>query len=101
MEYNNIFYLHKLKNFEVLDNDDINDFAKFLAKMRGKKTHSGSILEFTDKEAQIIRFFEVLVYSQILKRAKLSDSEIELVVGSVFGVNQLMFEKSLEECTQS
>lgn len=97
----NIFYLHKLKNFEVLDNDDINDFAKFLAKMRGKKTHSGSILEFTDKEAQIIRFFEVLVYSQILKRAKLSDSEIELVVGSVFGVNQLMFEKSLEECTQS
>ena len=97
----NIFYLHKLKNFEVLDDDDINDFAKFLAKMRGKKTHSGSILEFTDKEAQIIRFFEVLVYSQILKRAKLSDSEIELVVGSVFGVNQLMFEKSLEECTQS
>lgn len=91
-----IFYLHKLTNYEILDDKDIDYFAKFLAKTRGKIAHSGNQLEFTDKEAQIIQFFEILVYSQLLKRAKLNDSEIELIIGSVFGVNQLMFLKSLE-----
>ena len=79
-----------------MDDKDIDYFAKFLAKTRGKIAHSGNQLEFTDKDAQIIQFFEILVYSQLLKRAKLNDSEIELIIGSVFGVNQLMFLKSLE-----
>lgn len=42
---------------------------------------------YNDKQAQMIRFLEVLSYAQMLKRATLCDKDIEIIIGLVFQCN--------------
>ncbi len=40
-----------------------------------------------DEQTEYIHFLEVLIYVQMLKRAKIDDDGIELLIGLVFGCN--------------
>jgi len=89
----NIFYLPEYKLTGTLKNKDIKTIATFLAEKRGTVAHGGFIGEFSDVEAQKIRFLEVLTYAQLLKRLGLDDLEIERVIGVVFGCNHVLFKE--------
>lgn len=48
---------------------------------------------FSDVDAQKIRFLEILTYSQLLKRIRLEDPDIERVIGALFGCNYVLFQE--------
>lgn len=89
----NIFYLPEYKLTGRLKNEDIKTIATFLAEKRGTVAHGGFIGEFSDVQAQKIRFLEILTYAQMLKRIGLDDLEIERVIGVVFGCNHVLFKE--------
>lgn len=86
----NIFYEHPLEDAQELSGKDINTIAKFLTSKRGKIAHGSSVSKFSDAESQFIHFFEILTYSMLLKRAELSEYEIEMIIGAVFYCNAKM-----------
>ena len=88
-----IFYLHNLENENELSEKELSKFADYLTKTRGTIAHGGLIENFTDEQAQIIMFLEILTYCQILKRANIDDNDIELIIGAIFGCNQILFNK--------
>lgn len=80
----NIFYLYdddSKKNFSI---DKISDS---LSDLRGAIAHGDFNGKFTEAQTRQIYFLEILVYAQMLKRAGLNDSEIELILGIIFSCN--------------
>lgn len=77
--------------------EKINVIADSLTQIRGKSIHADAITEFTEQEAQMLRFFEVLIYAQMLKRAGLNDEEIEAVVGAVLHCNYILVKKIIND----
>lgn len=61
--------------------------ASILTDLRGKITHGELRTILTDDDVECIRFLDVLTYAQTLKRAHISDEDIELIVGVVFKCN--------------
>ncbi len=80
----NIFYLY---NDESKKNFSIDKIAESLSDLRGEIAHGDFNGKFTDLQTQQIYFLEILVYAQMLKRAELNDSEIELILGIIFTCN--------------
>lgn len=80
----NIFYL---KNDESKKNFSINKIADNLSDLRGVIAHGDFNGKFTEAQSQQIYFLEIMVYAQMLKRAELHDTEIELILGIVFNCN--------------
>lgn len=67
--------------------NDIGKIAKEITSLRGKGVHTSINNDFTDREAEMIHFFEIMVYSQMLKRAQINDEGIEFIIGIVFQCN--------------
>lgn len=88
-----IFYRPEFRIIGHLEDDRINELAKFLTERRGAIAHGNYSDVFTDVEAQKIRFLEILTYAQMLKRAGLSDQDIERVIGALFGCNYVLFQE--------
>ena len=78
------FYLKELKKI-----------ANFLVKERGKIAHGGFSGAFSDVDAQKIRFLEIITYAQLLKRIGLKETDIERVIGAVFGCNYILFNENI------
>lgn len=83
----NIFFLPDFKLKNHIENSDMKKIAIFLTELRGKIAHGGFFGDFSDADAQKIRFLEILTYAQMLKRIGLFDEEIERVVGMIFNCN--------------
>lgn len=81
----NIFYLY---SNEKKDSFSIEKIADNLSELRGTIAHGEFNRKFTAEEIHMVYFLEVLVYSQLLKRARLQDAEIELILGIVFNCNE-------------
>lgn len=81
----NIFYLY---SDEKKNSFSIEKIADSLSELRGAVAHGEFNRKFTDEETHMIYFLEILAYSQLLKRAKLQDAEIELILGIVFNCNE-------------
>lgn len=61
--------------------------ASLLTNLRGKIAHGESNVVLSDEDIECIRFLDVLTYAQTLKRAKISDEDIELIIGAIFKCN--------------
>lgn len=82
-----IFFLPEYKLKGALQAEQIGKIASDLSSLRGKVAHGSHTGNFTDGEAQKIRFLEILTHAQLLRRVGLNDSEIEHVLGMVFYCN--------------
>lgn len=93
----NIFYRFNKEKLTKIRNGKIKDVAKDLTSLRGKCSHTNSELNIREKTEQEVRFFEILVYSQMLKRARLDDIAISKIIGIVFGCN-FEFQNDKNQC---
>lgn len=87
----NIFYLPELKLKGKINDKDINTIAKELSSKRGTTAHESSSNTFTDIDAQKIRFLEIMVYCQLLKRMDIKGEDIEKIIGVIFNCNYIVF----------
>ena len=81
-----ILYLFS-NNISDIQSGNISKIATELSEMRGKAAHGHDFRRFSPKQGQAIRFLEILAYAQLLKRAKISDDDIELFLGIIFRCN--------------
>ncbi len=82
----NIFYLFDDETKNKLIEGNVAKISNELSTLRSKAAH-GTYEMYNDKQAQMIRFLEVLSYAQMLKRATLCDKDIEIIIGLVFQCN--------------
>ena len=90
-----ILSLHHFEIPKVISRKKIKEIADFLTTTRGKVAHGSAANNFSDEEAQFIHFFEILTYSMLLKRAELTDTEVEMIIGAVFYCNAKMRDRFL------
>lgn len=77
----------------ALTSGQINKIAGEIAALRGTVVHGDFTGEFSDVQGQMLRFFEVLIYAQMLKRAQIEDDGIELIIGAIFHCNYVLVNK--------
>lgn len=68
-------------------NKAINTIAECIVGLRSQASHDNSLMVLGDEQTEYIHFLEVLIYVQMLKRAKIDDDGIELLIGLLFGCN--------------
>lgn len=95
LEY--IIHLPKNKIISHLGKKEIKELAADLTSLRSKITHGNQNYFFTDEDVTKIKFLEILTYCQFLKRAELSDREIEEVIGVIFGCNYILLSQRLSD----
>lgn len=83
----NLLWRLKRKNPKKDTSKIISFAASALTNLRGKIAHGELSTMLTDEDIECIRFLDVLTYAQTLKRAKIPDEDIELIVGVVFKCN--------------
>lgn len=77
----------KRKNSDADTTKLVSIVASTLTDLRGKIAHGELSIKLTDDNIECIRFLDVLTFAQTLKRAKIPDEDIELIVGAVFKCN--------------
>lgn len=80
----NIFYLYTA---ESKKNFSIEKITDSLSDLRGDIAHGDYNEKFNEGQTQQIFYLEIVVYAQMLKRAGLTDSEIEVILGIIFTCN--------------
>jgi len=65
----------------------VENAASLVTKLRGKIAHGEPSAMLSDEEVECIRFLDVLAYAQTLKRARIIDEDIELIIGVVYKCN--------------
>lgn len=93
--YEHVFYYPELRIKGVPSKNQIKQIAEKLVILRNAVIHDGSKNEFTDEESQYVRFFEILVYTLILKRVGIPDAGIERLIGVVFNSNYVALNEEL------
>ena len=91
------FYLKEFRLKGHLQEKELKKIANFLVKERGKIAHGGFSGAFSDVDAQKIRFLEIITYAQLLKRIGLKETDIERVIGEVFGCNYILFNENISK----
>ena len=92
----NIFICPEMRLKAPLSNTQIDLISGKLTSLRGTVVHGDFSGEFSDVQGRLLKFFEILIYAQMLKRAGLDDSGIEHIVGGVFHCNYVLFEKMIK-----
>ena len=87
----NIFYLPEFRLKGPISDDDIEEIALKLSSKRGMVAHESNSNSFSDIDAQKIRFLEIIVYCQLLKRMGLKEDDVERVIGVIFSCNYIVF----------
>ncbi len=82
-----IFYYFDKNTQKNILKGKLNRISSDLADLRAKAAHGEILEKYSPIQAQEIRFLEILVYAQMLKRAGFDDSSIELMIGVVFMCN--------------
>lgn len=88
-----IFFRPEMCLQGALTSGQINKIAGEIAALRGTVVHGDFTGEFSDVQGQMLRFFEVLIYAQMLKRAQIEDDGIELIIGAIFHCNYVLVNK--------
>ena len=83
----NLLWRLKRKNPKSDTSKIIRIAASKLTTLRGKIAHGESSTILNDDDVECIRFLDVLSYAQTLKRARIPDEDIELIVGAVYNCN--------------
>ena len=73
-------------------NKSVEKVADAFSRLRGKVLHYDSGHRFSDTEIEVITFIEVLQFVMVLKRAKYTDAEIELILGPQYNCNDKYME---------
>lgn len=89
----NIFYQPKFKLKGPLKENELKKIARYLVDQRGAIAHGIFDANFSDIDAQQIRFLEILTYSQLLKRIGLDNLEVERVIGIIFCCNYVILQE--------
>lgn len=83
----NLLWRLKRKNPKSDTTKLVSIAASLLTNLRGKIAHGESSTILSDEDVECIRFLDVLAYAQTLKRAKITDADIELIIGAVYKCN--------------
>lgn len=86
-----ILHLPNHEQASPLATEEISKFAKCIVSKRSALVHGNTTTSFSSSDIQYIRLLEIMVYCQILRRAKLSDDAIERIIGVVFLCNTILF----------
>lgn len=89
----NIFIFPEMRYKAPLTSEQIDTIAGAIAALRGTIVHGDFSGEFTEVQGKLLRFFEILIYAQMLKRACVDYEGIELIVGAVFHCNHVLINK--------
>lgn len=82
-----LFIRGKLGNKDGFSSSEINTIAQKMVDLRSQIAHEYTLTAFDDFQAEYVRFLEVLVHAQMLKRAGIDDTGIELLIDLVFHCN--------------
>lgn len=88
-----LFIRANLGTADGFSEKEINQIAGKIVALRSQAAHEHSILSFSDEQTEYIRFLEILIYAQMLKRAGIDDAGIELLIGVVFHCNFVFMEQ--------
>jgi hypothetical protein len=93
-----ILFLHEeYCSCTSLTEQQIKKIARELTKLRGSLVHGSYKNQITEKQYQLIKFLETIIYAQMLKRANIAYDDIELIVGSTLLSNHSLFSRKMEE----
>lgn len=92
-----LFVRGKIGTKNGFNEEEINRISKELVGLRALVSHEYSLSAFDDLQAEYIHFLEILVHAQMLKRAGIDDSGIELIIGIVFHCNFIYMENLQKE----
>ena len=97
-----ILYRHKeYRSVTKLTDKQISDIAKKLTELRGTIVHGGEHSTFSPEDCQLINLFEVIIYAQMLDRAKISLSDIKMIISSSLFHNLDLFDKAMKEIDEN
>lgn len=82
-----LFPRQRLGNEDGFTKEEITKIAKEIVGLRALVSHEYSLSSFTDNQAEYVHFLEILVHAQMLKRAGIDDTGIELIIGILFHCN--------------
>lgn len=88
-----LFIRSALGTADGFSEKEINQIAGKIVALRSQAAHEHSILSFSEEQAEYIHFLEILVYAQMLKRAGIDNTGIELLIGVVFHCNFVFMEQ--------
>jgi hypothetical protein len=91
--------LYKIKEYHSADKlteEQINSIAKRLTSLRGAIVHGGKQKDISQEDRQLITFFEVIIYAQMLHRAKISNTDIKMIIGTSFFHKFDLMEKTMK-----
>lgn len=93
-----ILFLHKeYRSSTKLTDKQINDIAKKLTEMRGAIVHGGDHTTISREDCQLINFFEVLIYAQMLDRARIPLPDIKMIISSTLFQHYDLFDRAMKE----
>lgn len=93
-----ILYRHKeFRTATELTEEQINCIAKQLTQLRGSIVHGEEHNKFSLSDCQLIHFFEVLIYAQMLFRANIPLSDIKLIIRSTILLRFDLFDKTMND----
>lgn len=92
-----LFRKKEYQSTSKVSDEQINDIAKQLTHLRGAIVHGGEHKSLSPLDCQTIRFFEVLIYAQMLYRAELSLSDIKMILSSSLLHHNDLFNRSWEK----
>lgn len=93
------YILYKNKQYRYVDKlteEQINSIAKQLTSLRGAIVHGGKKKDISQEDRQLITFFEVIIYAQMLYRAKISNTDIKMIIGTSFFHKFDLMEKTMK-----
>ena len=92
-----LFVRNRIGSENGFTEKEIAQIASCLVKLRAQVSHEYSLSSFDDLQAEYIHFLEILVYAQMMKRARIDDAGIELLMGIVFHCNYTYMHQILKE----
>lgn len=92
-----LFIRGRLGSSDGFSSEEINKIVKQIVGLRAQISHEYTLTELNDEQTEYVRFLEILVYSQMLKRAGIDNEGIEILIGIVFNCNFVFMEKLLNK----
>lgn len=92
-----LFIRGRLGSNDGFSSEEINKIVKQIVGLRAQTSHEYTLTELNDEQTEYVRFLEILVYSQMLKRAGIDNEGIEILIGIVFNCNFVFMEKLLKK----
>lgn len=89
----NLFIRNHIGNKSGFTKEEISTIATKIVNLRSQASHEYTLVEYSEIQAEYLHFLEILVYIQMLKRAGIDDSGIELIIGVLFHCNHIYMKR--------